>query len=74
MPKKKAKNRPEIEKETESTVSRRSVLKIGAAAGAATVLAPNIIATAKALTASAVNSNSAGSMRRKRRESGTYTF
>src|SRR5215216_1763397 len=49
MPKKKAKNRPEIEKKTEGTVSRRSVLKIGAAAGAATVLAPNIITTRKAL-------------------------
>jgi hypothetical protein len=43
MPKKKAKNRPKIENETESTVSRRTVLKIGAAAGAATVLAPHII-------------------------------
>src|SRR6476620_10655365 len=50
MPKKKAKNRQRIEKKTEGTISRRSVLKIGAAAGAATVLAPNIITSkAKAL-------------------------
>ena len=49
MPKKKAKNRQRIEKKTEGTVSRRSVLKIGAAAGAATVLAPNIIKSGKVL-------------------------
>ena len=49
MPKKKAKNRQRIEKKTDSTISRRSVLKIGAAAGAATVLAPNIIKSSKAL-------------------------
>src|SRR5918992_2152077 len=49
MPKKKAKDRPEVEEKTESTISRRNVLKIGAAAGAATVLAPNIITTRKAM-------------------------
>ena len=51
MPKKKAKNRQRIEKNTEGTISRRSVLKIGAAAGAATVLAPNIIKSGKAFAA-----------------------
>jgi FtsP/CotA-like multicopper oxidase with cupredoxin domain len=51
MPKKKAKNRQRIEKKTEGTISRRSVLKIGAAAGAATVLAPNIIKSGKAFGA-----------------------
>jgi FtsP/CotA-like multicopper oxidase with cupredoxin domain len=51
MPKKKAKNRQRIEENTEGTISRRSVLKIGAAAGAATVLAPNIITSRKALGA-----------------------
>ncbi|HEV8431235.1 MAG TPA: multicopper oxidase family protein [Pyrinomonadaceae bacterium] len=49
MPKKKAKNRQGVGKKTEGTISRRNVLKIGAAAGAATVLAPNIITTRKAL-------------------------
>ena len=49
MPKKKAKNRQGVGEKTEGTVSRRNVLKIGAAAGAATVLAPNIITTRKAL-------------------------
>jgi FtsP/CotA-like multicopper oxidase with cupredoxin domain len=48
MPKKKAKNRQGIGEKTEGTISRRSVLKIGAAAGAATVLAPNIITPRKA--------------------------
>ena len=48
MPKKKAKNRQRIEEKTEGTISRRNVLKIGAAAGAATVLAPNILTTRKA--------------------------
>ena len=48
MPKKKAKNRQGVGKKTEGTVSRRTVLKIGAAAGAATVLAPNIIKPRKA--------------------------
>ena len=51
MPKKKAKNRQRIEEKTEGTISRRSVLKIGAAAGAATVLAPNIIKSGKAFGA-----------------------
>lgn len=49
MPKKKAKNRPGIEKKTEGTISRRNVLKIGAAAGAATVLAPSMLTSRKAL-------------------------
>ena len=50
MPKKKAKHRQGIAQKTEGTISRRNVLKIGAAAGAATVLAPNIITSkAKAL-------------------------
>ena len=42
MPKKKAKNRPGIE-QTEGTISRRNVLKIGAAAGAVAVVAPSIL-------------------------------
>ncbi len=49
MPKKKAKNRPEIENETKGTISRRSVLKIGAAAGAAGVLAPSMLTSKEAL-------------------------
>jgi len=49
MPKKKAKNRPGIEKKTEGTISRRNVLKIGAAAGAATVVAPSLLSPGKAL-------------------------
>src|SRR5215213_1866555 len=49
MPKDKAKNRPEIESTTEGTISRRNVLKIGAAAGAASVLAPNMFTTNEAL-------------------------
>lgn len=49
MPKEKANNRPEIEKETESTISRRNVLKIGAAAGAAGVLAPSLLTPGDAL-------------------------
>jgi FtsP/CotA-like multicopper oxidase with cupredoxin domain len=49
MPKKKAKNRPEIENKTEGTISRRSVLKIGAAAGAAGVLAPKMLTSNEAL-------------------------
>ena len=48
MPKKKAKNRQGVGKKTDGTISRRNVLKLGAAAGAATVLAPNIITTRKA--------------------------
>lgn len=51
MPKEKAKNRQRIEKKPDGTISRRSVLKIGAAAGAATVLAPNIIKSGKAFAA-----------------------
>lgn len=49
MPKKKAKHRQRIGKKTEGTISRRSVLKIGAAAGAATVIAPNILTSKSAL-------------------------
>jgi FtsP/CotA-like multicopper oxidase with cupredoxin domain len=52
MPGKKAKHRIKAagqNKNSEKPVSRRTVLKIGAAAGAATVLAPNIINPRKAL-------------------------
>jgi FtsP/CotA-like multicopper oxidase with cupredoxin domain len=49
MPKKKAGNRQGVGEKTKGTISRRNVLKIGAAAGAATVLAPNMITTKKAL-------------------------
>jgi FtsP/CotA-like multicopper oxidase with cupredoxin domain len=49
MPKKKAKNRPGIAEKTEGTISRRSVLKIGAAAGAAGVLAPSMLTSTEAL-------------------------
>jgi FtsP/CotA-like multicopper oxidase with cupredoxin domain len=49
MPKNKAKNRRKIRKNTEGTISRRSVLKIGAAAGAATVIAPSVLKSGKAL-------------------------
>jgi FtsP/CotA-like multicopper oxidase with cupredoxin domain len=45
MPKKKAKDR----QNTEGTISRRSVLKIGAAAGAASVVAPSILSGSTAL-------------------------
>ncbi len=48
MPKKKGRNRQGVGEKTEGTISRRNVLKIGAAAGAATVLAPNIISPRKA--------------------------
>src|SRR6185503_4854696 len=48
---KKAKHREGAgqKKRSDRTVSRRTVLKIGAAAGAATVLVPNIITPRKAL-------------------------
>src|SRR6188508_2841756 len=49
MPKKKAKDRQRVEDKTEGTISRRSVLKIGAAAGAATVVAPNLLESTTAL-------------------------
>jgi FtsP/CotA-like multicopper oxidase with cupredoxin domain len=49
MPKKKAKDRQEVGEKTEGTISRRSVLKIGAAAGAATVVAPNLLQSTTAL-------------------------
>ena len=49
MPKEEANNRPETEETTESTISRRSVLKIGAAAGAAGVLAPSVLNPSEAL-------------------------
>jgi FtsP/CotA-like multicopper oxidase with cupredoxin domain len=48
MPKKKGRNRQGVGEETKGTISRRNVLKIGAAAGAATVLAPNILTPRKA--------------------------
>ena len=43
MPKKKASNRQGVGEKTEGTVSRRTVLKTGAVAGAVAVVAPNII-------------------------------
>ncbi len=46
MPKKKAKDRQE---NTEGTISRRSVLKIGAVAGATTVLAPSMVTSDTAM-------------------------
>src|SRR5688500_17483395 len=49
MPKTQANDRPEIDEKTEGTISRRSVLKIGAAAGAAGVLAPAILSPQEAL-------------------------
>ena len=49
MPKKKAKNRQGVAEKTEGTISRRSVLKIGAAAGAAGVLAPSMLTSKEAL-------------------------
>ena len=49
MPKNKAKNRQGVGKKTEGTISRRSVLKIGAAAGAATVIAPSLLKSSQAL-------------------------
>ena len=49
MPKNEANNRPEIDNKTEGTISRRSVLKIGAAAGAAGVLAPSMLTHTEAL-------------------------
>ena len=48
MPKNEAENRPEVDTKTEGTISRRTVLKIGAAAGAASVLAPAVL-TSEAL-------------------------
>jgi len=54
MPKNEANDRPEIENETESTISRRSVLKIGAVAGAAGVLAPSMLTSSEALGFQAV--------------------
>src|SRR5690348_3773871 len=49
MPNNEAKDRPEIESKTENTISRRSVLKIGAVAGAAGVLAPSMLTSNEAL-------------------------
>jgi FtsP/CotA-like multicopper oxidase with cupredoxin domain len=49
MPKEKANDRPEIDEKNEGTISRRSVLKIGAAAGAAGVLAPSLLNPQEAL-------------------------
>ena len=49
MPKNKAKDRQRVGKKTEGTISRRTVLKIGAAAGAATVVAPTMLSSNKAL-------------------------
>ena len=49
MPKNKGKDRQRVGKKTEGTISRRTVLKIGAAAGAATVVAPTMLSSSKAL-------------------------
>lgn len=50
MPRKKAERRHGAgKKKSESTISRRDVLKVGATAGAVTVLAPSIITSRKAL-------------------------
>ena len=49
MPKEKAKNRQGVGKKTQGTVSRRDVLKIGATAGAVTVLAPTMLTSKEAL-------------------------
>jgi FtsP/CotA-like multicopper oxidase with cupredoxin domain len=54
MPKKKANDRPDVEQQPESTISRRSVLKIGAVAGAAGVLAPSMLTSKEALGFQAV--------------------
>ena len=54
MPKEKANNRPDVEQNTEGTISRRSVLKIGAVAGAAGVLAPSMMTSKEALGFQAV--------------------
>ena len=54
MPKIEANDRPEIEEKTEGTISRRTVLKIGAAAGAAGVLAPSVLDPKEALGFQAV--------------------
>lgn len=45
MPKNKASNRQGVGEKTEGTVNRRTVLKTGALAGAATVVAPHILST-----------------------------
>ena len=62
MPKKKAKHRQGDREKTEGTISRRNVLKIGAAAGAVAVVAPSILTNNG--TGAGVNSNSPGSMPR----------
>src|SRR5215211_3199965 len=49
MPKDKANNRPEIEEKNVGAVSRRTVLKMGAVAGAAGVLAPSFLSPREAL-------------------------
>ena len=54
MPKNEANDRPEIDEKTEGTISRRTVLKIGAAAGAAGVLAPSVLNPSEALGFQAV--------------------
>jgi FtsP/CotA-like multicopper oxidase with cupredoxin domain len=49
MPKKKAGDRQGIVKDNDSTISRRNVLKLGAAAGAATVVAPSFLKSSEVL-------------------------
>ncbi len=49
MPKKKAKDRQGVGENNQGTISRRNVLKLGAAAGAATVVAPSILTSSEVL-------------------------
>ena len=49
MPKKKAGDRQGVGKNNESTISRRNVLKLGAVAGAATVVAPSLLTSSEVL-------------------------
>ncbi len=75
MPKKKAKDRQGVGEKTEGTVSRRTVLKIGAVAGAATVLAPTMLTSNTGTGLQQSVPTAAGSMPTvPGPESGTYTF
>jgi FtsP/CotA-like multicopper oxidase with cupredoxin domain len=49
MPKNEAENGPDVEQKTEGRISRRNVLKIGAAAGAVGVLAPSVLTSSEVL-------------------------
>ena len=78
MPKNEAKDRPEIDDKTEGTISRRSVLKIGAAAGAAGVLAPSMLTSTQAFAidepvrCDPLDAN--GQSNKSRTRSGSHTF